>query len=206
MDAAELAKISAFDSPARVAGMAPSRNTDRTPIADTRIMDSMNRITVALVTILLWGPGCSASDLVSKECGIAITMPARPVYEPSDSVVDGKPITSHQYRSLQDGITYGFVCTPHAKLMEGKDVEQALNSVRQGFLIDGDKQLLTEHNVSLKTIQGREFLLKAATFMMRDRVYLFPNSMVNVWVIGSQADVASAAADRVFDSLREVAR
>ncbi|MGE5244261.1 MAG: hypothetical protein ACM3SQ_08550 [Betaproteobacteria bacterium] len=170
-------------------------------------MDSKNRTTVALVTILLWGAGCSAStDLVSKECRTAVTMPARPVYEPSDSVVDGKPITYHQYRSLQDGITYGFVCAPRTKLMEGKDVDQAFNSVRQGFLIDGDKQLLSEHNVLLKTIQGREFLLKAAAYMMRDRVYLFPDSMVNVWVIGSQADVASAAADRFLDSLRVVAR
>src|SRR5258708_32638108 len=147
--------------------------------------DSMNRTAVALVMLLLWAAGCSGStDLVSKECGAAITMPARPVDEPSDSVVDGKPITYHQYRSLQDGITYGFVCAPRAALMEGKDAEQALDSARKGFLIDGDKQLLTEHNVSLQSIQGREFLLTAATYMMRDRVYLFPNSTVNVWVIG----------------------
>jgi hypothetical protein len=164
----------------------------------------MNRTAIALVMLLPSAAGCRGStDLVSKECGAAITMPARPVYEPSASVIEGKTITSHQYRALRDGITYGFVCTD-APLMEGKDPEELLDSATQGFLMGVHAELITEHNLSLQSIRGRELVMKTASDMMRNRTYLLsPNSTIDIWVRG--ADVGSPAADRFFDSLRLVA-
>jgi hypothetical protein len=173
------------------------------PIHETRTRDSMNRTAMALLMLLPCAAGCNRpADLVSKECGVAFTMPARPVHEPFATDVEGSNITSHQYRTLRDGITYGFVCTPQAKPMEGIAPREALDSAKKGFLIDGDKELVTEHDLSLQSIRGRELVMKTSAYMMRNRVYLFPNGMVNIWVIGSEGDVASPAADDFFDSLR----
>jgi hypothetical protein len=166
----------------------------------------MNR-TAILLFLFVWAAGCGKpTDLVSKECGVTITMPARPIYEPSTSVIAGDNITNHQYRALRDGITYGFVCIPVAKLMEGHEAGEALDSVREGFLNADDKGIVSEHDLSLQSIPGREFVMKRAPDMQRNRVYLFPNSMVYTWVISSEAGIASPAADRFFDSLRVASR
>jgi hypothetical protein len=164
----------------------------------------MNRTAMALVMLLLCATGCHRpTDLISKDCGVAITMPARPVHEPFASVIEGDSIASHQYRTLRDGITYGFVCSPLTrKLTEGKDPQEALDSAKKGLLIDGDKELVTEHDLSLQSNRGREFVMKTSAYMMRNRVYLLPNSIVNIWVIGSATDVGAPAADRFFSSLR----
>ena len=59
-------------------------------------------------------------ELTSIECGVAITMPGPPVYEPVATVVNGETLTNHRSRVLKDGVTYGFICTPAQGLGKGQ--------------------------------------------------------------------------------------
>ena len=161
---------------------------------------------VLLGMLLPWAAGCGRvpTELVSRECGVAITMPVPPTYEPSTFVVEGETLTNHQSRALLDGITYGFVCTPAPGLMDGKSPQELFDSMKQGWLIDGDNRLVTEHAVALQGHRGLELVMtkKASGETIRNRGFMFANAAINISVIGSAADVARPVADHFLDSLR----
>ena len=167
----------------------------------------MNRTAIALVMALVpWAAGCrrGPTELVSKECGAAITMPAPHTYEPYTSGAEGMSYSTYQYRAVRDGVTYGLVCIPDwKKLMDGReDPEEALDSFMQGVLMDGEDKLLSEHDVTVHSIRGHEFMTKRTADMRRNRVYVFPTGVIYTFVIGS--DVGLPPADQFLDSLRRV--
>jgi hypothetical protein len=166
----------------------------------------MIRIAVLLVMLLPWTVGCrgAPTELVSKECGVAITMPGAPIYEPVTFVVQGESVTNHQSRVLQDGVTYGFICTVSPGLADGHTPEEQLASARQGLLLSGNKKLIAEHSVMLQGQRGLELVMAmtASGDTLRNRVFMFPNTAVSISVIGSNTDVALPVADRFLDSLR----
>ena len=149
-------------------------------------------------------PRSTPTELVSKECGVAITMPGLAVYEPETFVVEGDTLTNHRSRVLRNGITYGFVCTPAPGLMDGSTLEESLDSAKQGWLLSGDKRLISEHDVTLGRLHGLELVMSMTQSgqTIRNRLFMFPNSAVNISVIGSPADVALPVAEQFLDSLR----
>ena len=153
-----------------------------------------------------WALGCrsGATELVSKECGVAIMMPGSPAYEPHNFVVEGETLTNHRSRVLKDRITYGFVCTPAPGLGDGQTPQQLLESAKHGWLTGRDKRLIGEHYVVLHGHRGLELVMAmtASGETLRNRIFVFPNLAVNVSVLGSEADVALPVADQFLDSLR----
>ena len=163
----------------------------------------MNRAAMFLALLVPWAAGCrmTPTELVSKECGVSITMPGPPAYERSTSVVQGETIMNHQYRVAQGGTTYGLICTG-ASTLDGKNLNDALDNAKKGFLYDGSKHFVAEHDVTLQGLRGRELVMTASGNTIRNRIYLFPDVTLNISVIGSEAAVTLPAADRYLDSLR----
>jgi hypothetical protein len=166
----------------------------------------MNRFTMSLLLFALWAVGCRSAptELVSKECGVAITMPGPPIYEPVTVVIQGETLTNHQSRVLNDGITYGFVCTPAPGLGDGKTPQELIASAKQGMLLSGNKTFVSERDVTLHGQRGLELVMTMTQSgdTLRNRMFMFPNAAVNISVIGSKAAVALPVADRFLDSLR----
>jgi hypothetical protein len=168
----------------------------------------MKRTALILIVFLPWAVGCrmTPTELVSKECGVAITMPGPPSYETSTFILEGKTVTQHQSRVLKDGVTYGFICTPVSSLTDGQRPQDAFASAKQGLLINGDRRLISEREVALQGRPGLDVVMEMTPTgqRVRHRLFMFQDVTIDASIIGSEADVALPAAGQFVESLRLV--